>query len=323
MYFFLILINLLCFSCKAKQKNVLPPDGETNKTLEEEVIEATKIGNITKLKDLFKHNKVQTNLVDSSGENLLTIVLSNQHNLDTSKVKEMLLFLISQGVDLRWEDDKNQRPLYICYEKIKKGEEYKEIQNILINKIYPDLKSAFFDAIENEDLLTVKILLANEAYDINQKNQKGDSGLSIAVKKGNLAIVEAILATKGIDVNSKGEQGYAPLHLAIRNKNIPILKRLLTSEGIDVNIKDDKGDTPLITNIKLRNKKMQEIFHLLMNTPGINPGITNNNYETAFYIAEQQNEKILFGGVDSEAITDQVEHIYQELERWNKKQNHY
>jgi len=78
------------------------------------------------------------------------------------------------------------------------------------------------------------------------KHNYGDSHLIVAARRSkNLEIVKSLLLKKGqFDVNSKNEDGDTALHVAVNNNNVEIVRTLLRDPAIKKTIKNNKNETP-------------------------------------------------------------------------------
>ena len=90
---------------------------------------------------------------------------------------------------------------------------------------------------------TVESLIAKGA-DLNIKNIRGDTALTLALSEGHTAIAESLIA-KGADLNNILKYGGdTALTWASRNGRTAIAESLI-AKGADINIKNNNGDTAL------------------------------------------------------------------------------
>ena len=83
---------------------------------------------------------------------------------------------------------------------------------------------------------------------MNEVNNKQESPLFTACKKGNEEIVELLLAANA-DVNKADNNGCTPLAKAAYYGHTKIVEALLQTKGININSIDKWGETPLSTAV--------------------------------------------------------------------------
>jgi len=120
-------------------------------------------------------------------------------------------------------------------------------------------KKKLFEAVENEDLKTLKKLL-KDGYDIEAENPYGLTPLMVAVDY-SLNDVVTFLLEEGVNVNAQTEEslGRTPLMFASTNKSAKNVKPLL-SAGADIETKDTFGRTALVCAYKWGNTKAQKLL---------------------------------------------------------------
>lgn len=102
--------------------------------------------------------------------------------------------------------------------------------------------TSFERAIRNEDIETIKMLLA-QGIDVNIRNPRNhDTPLHWAATR-NERITELLLQ-KGADIHTKNRDGRTALHEASFAGNAETIQLLIT-HGAKVNIRDRSGNTPL------------------------------------------------------------------------------
>jgi ankyrin repeat protein len=91
----------------------------------------------------------------------------------------------------------------------------------------------------NSDTMT-EFLIENGA-DVDLKNEKGWSALSLACREGSAKTVK-VLIDHGADLESRTPEGCTPLMSAAQRGSEPVI-RLLVEAGANVHAKDNKGET--------------------------------------------------------------------------------
>ena len=109
----------------------------------------------------------------------------------------------------------------------------------------PDRKKRLIDAIQYGHTKEALRLIRNTgmtARDVNAKDQKGNTALMMASKKGHTEIIQALIEA-GADVNAKDEDGITPLH-EVKNGDSA---QALIAAGADVNANDSYDRSPLFS----------------------------------------------------------------------------
>ena len=100
------------------------------------------------------------------------------------------------------------------------------------------MTAAYYDQVEE-----VEKMLA-QGFDVNSKNEYGNTALICAAKKGLTKMIERLL-TAGADINFKNEKGMTALtYAAIQGHGWAVDK--LVKAGADLNVQDNDGKTPLM-----------------------------------------------------------------------------
>jgi hypothetical protein len=95
----------------------------------------------------------------------------------------------------------------------------------------------------NENL--IQALLASRLVDVNAKNEDGDTGLHLAIRKGDPDIIRLFLDSSRIDINARNANGCTALHLAVMEYAYESVFDLAGCNRTDVNAEDKEGWTPL------------------------------------------------------------------------------
>ncbi len=98
----------------------------------------------------------------------------------------------------------------------------------------------FFRAVRQDDAGTVRDLL-RRGFDPNTVDERGLTGLFIALREGSLKVVDALLASRRIKAETRTAADESPLMMASLKGHLDVAKRLIAA-GADVN---KTGWTPL------------------------------------------------------------------------------
>ncbi|KAI1748987.1 ankyrin repeat-containing domain protein [Xylaria castorea] len=103
-------------------------------------------------------------------------------------------------------------------------------------------KKALIESVGPDRVDLVELLLDHE-WDVNARDQNGDTALHLAAGRGLLSVME-LLISRGADCNAHGKNGGTPLHRAIIMGGKAAVQTLL-KKGADINAKDNEDTTPL------------------------------------------------------------------------------
>jgi ankyrin repeat protein len=102
-------------------------------------------------------------------------------------------------------------------------------------------QTGLYVAIRNESLNAAEAILNGPKLDVNALNAAGESALMMAALKGQLELATKLLA-HGAAVN---KEGWAPLHYAATGPNDAVIG-LLIDRGADIDARSPNGSTPLM-----------------------------------------------------------------------------
>lgn len=173
-------------------------------------------GNLTALKRQLEEKDI--NSTNGVGESLL-------HRAIVKKRKEVVEFLIKEGIDIDLQQDKGESPLHY--------------------------------AIKEKNSEMVELLILNGA-NLNLTDDEGRSPLVYAIMANQKQIMEKLIH-HGADIEQFSDEGYAPLHYAIMRNRFELIESLLAN-GANVNTKTEQDKTclQLINEIKRKVKNPQK-----------------------------------------------------------------
>ncbi|EAX89791.1 hypothetical protein TVAG_366950 [Trichomonas vaginalis G3] len=188
---------------------------------------------------------------DNTKQTALHIAAQNNY-------KEMVEFLISQGIEINAIDNFGKTPLHqAAYFN------FKEIVNILvlhgaeINRRNNEMKTPLQKAAENNSIGALEVLLSHGA-NINEKDNLGKTALHYMIEFNNQKIAEMLISNKA-DINAKDNDGSTPLHNAVEANNKKTVAFLI-SKGANIKIKNKEKNTPLDLSKEFENKEIIKIL---------------------------------------------------------------
>ena len=105
-------------------------------------------------------------------------------------------------------------------------------------------KPSFLIISTNFQLETLYHILIKNPSLVNNKDQKGETFLSYAIKRKNIENAELILTSPLLDYNYQDKNGNSYLHLAVINR-LENVAKILIEKGIDINMQNNEGNTAL------------------------------------------------------------------------------
>ena len=146
-------------------------------------------------------------------------------------------------------------------------------------------------AILRRNTEIARLLLNDERVDINTRSDiTGWTALALSIYEEDAEIAQQLLARPEVDVNIQdAPQHLTPIAIAIRANDSSYLKMLLEHPEIDVNRKDQLGNTPLLCLMSSPGKAAAEMIDLLLKHPGVDINSTNNEGNTALALAAAKN----------------------------------
>ncbi|KAH7207877.1 ankyrin repeat-containing domain protein [Fusarium redolens] len=170
----------------------------------------------------------------------------------------------------------------------------------------PDPHQLLMLAIEKVNKAVLNSLIHNLNFniDINQRDAKGRTALTQAVKAGNREIVEYLLEIEGIDVNAPGEDGDYPITWAIRNNNDwvrsglvfgrpckpPLISLLLEKEELNVERIESDGQSPFLLALNCEYfLRLEDFLKDLLDSAKFNPNILDGNLRSPPSLAAEKS----------------------------------
>jgi ankyrin repeat protein len=146
-----------------------------------------------------------------------------------------------------------------------------------------------FDAVKNNDLKKVKMLIKNDVSLVNSKDEAGNTPLHHAARIGSDAIIKFLLS-RGADINAQNTQLYTPLLEAIQNRNENSSVLLIEKEA-DLAKTNIFEQTPLHKAASLNQKRTGEL--LISKGASIDPA--DRWRRTPFLVVARQTGDVEFG----------------------------
>lgn len=93
--------------------------------------------------------------------------------------------------------------------------------------------------------LVKHLIASNKDLDVDEKDDKGRTPLTLAAVDGREEVVKLLLETGKVDVNSYDRRGYTALYYAIMGRHNAVIHLLLETGKLDMNYKKPRGRSPL------------------------------------------------------------------------------
>ena len=129
---------------------------------------------------------------------------------------------------------------------------------------------------------TIYTILKNNEYLINQKDSRGETFLTYAIKRNKFDVVKLLLTSSILDLNFKDDFGNSYLLIATLFQRENMINPII-QKGIDLNLKNNDGNTALHLAYMLDNENIIKI----LKDNKIDLSIKNNQGETAEEIKER------------------------------------
>jgi serine/threonine-protein phosphatase 6 regulatory ankyrin repeat subunit B len=226
-------------------------------------MEALAHGCIDILNELIKAG-ADLNLKNNYWSTPLMFLSSQSENVDTGSkvissgcILEMLEILLRQSnIDVNAQDNNGNTALIIAAGagRIKVVNRLIECKKVKVDIVNNKGNNAIMMAVQNDRKNVVRELLKQEYFrkNINCKNKKEQSVLSIAVVEGYTGLVDLLLKQKDdkgdliVDINTPSLYGITPLISSLFNNHLEIANKLLDQDRIDVTLSDQFMQTSLM-----------------------------------------------------------------------------
>ena len=113
----------------------------------------------------------------------------------------------------------------LLFEAIRIGDDEAKVKEMLISLLSntdEDADNDGDDGVEDK-----------ERFDVNAKNEDGETVLCVAADKGHASVVALLLKAKGVDVNDGDESGETPLYIAARKGHASVVELLLKAGDLN------------------------------------------------------------------------------------------
>jgi len=147
-------------------------------------------------------------------------------------------------------------------------------------KLIHEINKLITDTL-NEQINELINKLKTEKYNINEKDDIGQTPLFICCKKGFVKLSN-ILLQNNADINLQTNDGWSALMISCQQNKTEIVKLLLDRKDLNVNLQNNNGWSALMiacSDIKL------EIITLLLDRKDLNINLQNNNGLSALMIS--------------------------------------
>ena len=129
---------------------------------------------------------------------------------------------------------------------------------LILRAIETDVQDVFVNAVRNETVETVRLLVDDHRVDVNatlfdsrhRVLNNEISLLQLAATQGYEDICKILLRHPGLDINARATENETVLHQAARENRYGVVRILLEHSRTDVNALDEFGSTPLMEAVR-------------------------------------------------------------------------
>lgn len=245
---------------------------------------ATDHGNLGVIRILLETGKVNCNIENETGQNLISLAAQRGH------VNVIKLLLQHEPTDIMSKGNAGLNPLFHA---ARYG--YVDVIKLLLEHETTNImskdkrgRSPLSHAAQRGHVDAVKLLLQHEMTDIMSKDKRGRSPLFLAAKAGYENTVRCLVELGKADVESKDNNGQSPLSIAAGWGRTATVKYFLGTGKADVESRDQRGRTPLAHAAR---HGREAVVKLLLETG--NADVDSKNYlgETPLVLANEGQHK--------------------------------
>ena len=231
---------------------------------------ACKNKNFGKVKKLVEKSDLDINEKNEAGDTPLHIAARKGH----LKIVNYLLEL--EHIDLTIPNNNQETPLDVACKAQKKSVAQKLCKKAIENDLSP-----LHDAYEREQLDTVRYIIKELEYDLNEKNEDSENLLDIACKENQKEVAQTIC----------GKQNY-PLDNACKDGNPTTVKYLIEVLDYHFDRKNyyNNNKTPLDIACEYEHQEVAEYIYSLLRLIGEKPlheTCKRKKFKTVKYLVEE------------------------------------
>ena len=135
--------------------------------------------------------------------------------------------------------------------------------NIDPNKLDIYRFTPLMNAILNERVECIKILLASPKININKEGQYNNTALIYCSNSNNITILSLLLQRKDIDLNKINQNGDSALLILVRKNLVNCVSLLLDQNNVDLFVKNNKGEDCMSYNNASSNLIQAYIMNII------------------------------------------------------------
>ncbi|UKZ81806.1 hypothetical protein TrVFT333_009580 [Trichoderma virens FT-333] len=150
--------------------------------------------------------------------------------------------------------------------------------------------SALFLAAKRCNDKTFQILLDSGRFDINSRDELGQTPLMHAASNHNEGLVELLLSKGAIGIDWGDKRGRTSLYLAAENDSYGVAELLINTGKANINIASMAGDTPLFIATKRGHKR---IVRLLLEAQGVDTNARDRRGRELLSLAAKRGDLYL------------------------------
>jgi len=228
---------------------------------------------------LWNHSKVDKNVIDNLGRNVLMTAVDNVFNFKSKQLIEIIRLITAiSGFNFDAKNIDGKSALMIARDKCH-GEEIIEALKTKVKIDYDQtLSSTSLLKAQAGDVEGIRLLLASKEFNANYKDARGRTALHVAADYLQVQVFELLWNNSKVNKKVLDNEGRTVLHIVVMNsptykiaQSMEVLTLIMGGAYFDFDAKDTNGKTALL--IAREKVHSDAVINLIKTKAKIDPEI--------------------------------------------------